>query len=522
LTALCLLALASVLCQSREARAQETEAITPIEESRPAPTPTPMSGLTVSTAKTGVPRGIINQQTSADANAAMFHFRKSRAGAATLNGDNIGNVYAEGFDGASFISGARMRFSIDGAVSAGSVPTAIEFHTGTGGGGGVERMRITSAGNVGFGTSSPAARLDVMGAANIWSGSRLAVPSGYMAAGSLTAGNIVANFGGGTGWNANTAGLMLETLDNTEISVHDSQTRLASFMYYEGGAANRMTIGRDMGWGAVGTVSINGNVGVGTNAPGVKLAVNGAGRNVYSTDAWIENNMHIQGNEAISQGGGRGRMRLGTAWGYVGMYAESSSAGAANDLVLGAGSGTVRVGPGGPSVQNFIVPNGRIGVGTSAPAVALDVNGDIRVSGNINAKYQDVAEWVPSKQKLSAGTVVVLDTGHSNHVLASNRSYDTRVAGVISAQPGLSLGEAGEGKVLVATTGRVKVKVDATRAPIQIGDLIVTSEVSGVAMRSQPVSVGGFEMHRPGTLIGKALESLEKGTGEILVLLSLQ
>jgi len=29
-------------------------------------------------------------------------------------------------------------------------------------------------------------------------------------------------------------------------------------------------------------------------------------------------------------------------------------------------------------------------------------------------------------------------------------------------------------------------------------------------------------MHRPGTLIGKALEPLEKGQGEILVLLSLQ
>jgi hypothetical protein len=46
--------------------------------------------------------------------------------------------------------------------------------------------------------------------------------------------------------------------------------------------------------------------------------------------------------------------------------------------------------------------------------------------------------------------------------------------------------------------------------------------VAGVAMRSEPVSIGGVAMHRPGTLIGKALESLDKGTGEILVLLSLQ
>lgn len=42
-------------------------------------------------------------------------------------------------------------------------------------------------------------------------------------------------------------------------------------------------------------------------------------------------------------------------------------------------------------------------------------------------------------------------------------------------------------------------------------------------MKSVPVELlGGTRIHRPGTIIGKALEPLEKGTGEILVLLSLQ
>jgi hypothetical protein len=41
-------------------------------------------------------------------------------------------------------------------------------------------------------------------------------------------------------------------------------------------------------------------------------------------------------------------------------------------------------------------------------------------------------------------------------------------------------------------------------------------------MRSEPIEVGGRKMHAPGTIIGKALEPLESGTGEILVLLSLQ
>src|SRR5207248_6069358 len=110
----------------------------------------------------------------------------------------------------------------------------------------------------------------------------------------------------------------------------------------------------------------------------------------------------------------------------------------------------------------------------------------------------------------------------SNQVTSSTVSYDTRVAGVVSEQPGIALGEKSDTKVLVASTGRVKVRVDASKGAIHIGDLLVTSDFPGVAMKSEPVNLGGVQLHRPGTLIGKALEPLEKGKGEILVLLSLQ
>jgi hypothetical protein len=106
--------------------------------------------------------------------------------------------------------------------------------------------------------------------------------------------------------------------------------------------------------------------------------------------------------------------------------------------------------------------------------------------------------------------------------MPSQHAYDTSVAGVVSAQPGVVLGEAAASKEKIATTGRVKVRVDASTSPIHIGDLLVTSDKSGMAMRSKPVEIGGIEMHRPGTLIGKALEPLDQGQGEILVLLSLQ
>jgi hypothetical protein len=68
----------------------------------------------------------------------------------------------------------------------------------------------------------------------------------------------------------------------------------------------------------------------------------------------------------------------------------------------------------------------------------------------------------------------------------------------------------------------VKVRVDATAGAIRIGDILVTGSKPGTAMKSQPVNVSGIAMHRPGTVVGKALENLPSGEGEILVLLSLQ
>jgi hypothetical protein len=194
---------------------------------------------------------------------------------------------------------------------------------------------------------------------------------------------------------------------------------------------------------------------------------------------------------------------------------------APKDIVMQGGGGNVGIGHTAPAQKLHVVGSVLVEKTPEGAGGNLTVGGTI-TGGTIQATYQDVAEWVPSAQKLQAGTVVVLDTGRTNHVLASAGAYDTKVAGVVSAEPGVILGVPGENKVKVATTGRVRVKVDASRGAIKVGDLLVTSEVEGVAMKSVPVDLGGVPIHRPGTIIGKALEPLEKGLGEILVLLSLQ
>ncbi|MEO8379096.1 MAG: hypothetical protein ABI779_05490 [Acidobacteriota bacterium] len=173
--------------------------------------------------------------------------------------------------------------------------------------------------------------------------------------------------------------------------------------------------------------------------------------------------------------------------------------------------------------------SGNVGIGKIAAAdVKLDVQGNLKVSGAITgatvigAMYQDLAEWVPASSDMMPGTVVILNPEAGNEVMPSLGEYDVRVAGVVSEQPGIILGIAGDAKEQIATTGRVRVKVDASAAPIRVGDLLVTSDKPGRAMRSEAIEIQGRKFHQPGTIIGKALEPLSGGEGEILVLLSLQ
>jgi hypothetical protein len=202
--------------------------------------------------------------------------------------------------------------------------------------------------------------------------------------------------------------------------------------------------------------------------------------------------------------------------------------GNAADVVKLIGSdGSLRIGSATTAnLINLIGTN--VGIATTTPGAKLDVNGNARilgnmdVTGNIGAKYQDVAEWVETPEPLEPGTVVIVDPVEPNRVLASSKAYDTRVAGAVSKQPGLILGEQSDTKEMVAQSGRVRIKADAKYGAIRIGDLLVTSPTPGYAMRSRAIKVAGQALHRPGTLLGKALEALPNGKGEILVLLTLQ
>jgi hypothetical protein len=135
----------------------------------------------------------------------------------------------------------------------------------------------------------------------------------------------------------------------------------------------------------------------------------------------------------------------------------------------------------------------------------------------------DVAEYMPASGDTSPGTVMVI--GPAGNLTPSTTAYDTKVAGIISTNPGLTLGkneDDNSGDGLIAVAGRVPCKVDAHYGAIHAGDLLTTSPTEGYAMKAQPVTIGGIQIYRPGTVLGKAMGSVESGTGTIDVIVTLQ
>ena len=122
------------------------------------------------------------------------------------------------------------------------------------------------------------------------------------------------------------------------------------------------------------------------------------------------------------------------------------------------------------------------------------------------ATYADLAERYSSDILYDPGTVVVFK-GNAE-VTLSLQANDRTVAGVVSTNPAYLLNVDIEG-VDVALQGRVPCKVVG---PIQKGDMMVTSNMPGVAMANNDPKMG--------TVIGKALEdyaSTEVGTIEVAV-----
>lgn len=109
------------------------------------------------------PGNVFLTRTINDAFGPNIIQRKSR-GAIIQSGDEVGYMRFDGYDGSAYQPAANIGVIVDGTPGASDMPGAMIFSTTPDGANALsERMRITNAGNVGIGTNSPQAKLDVAG-----------------------------------------------------------------------------------------------------------------------------------------------------------------------------------------------------------------------------------------------------------------------------------------------------------------------------------------------------------------------
>ncbi len=169
----------------------------------------------------------------------------------------------------------------------------------------------------------------------------------------------------------------------------------------------------------------------------------------------------------------------------------------------------------------------------------VDADGDVFADGVYGgpADFAEMMRVEGGASSVEPGDVLVLDP--RGGVALAAYSHSTRVSGIYSTRPGFVGSErewdlpapagAGAGEratldladmarlydeVPVAVIGIVPAKVSAENGPIRPGDLLVTSNTPGHAMRA--------DRPAPGTVVGKALGALDAGTGTIRVLVTLQ
>jgi len=127
-------------------------------------TATPAQALDVVGAITNT-GAIQTTSSSADEFANSFGFKKERSGSIVQSGDELGYIDFRGYNGTSYDRCALIIANVDGTPGAsGDMPGRLAFHTTPDGSDiGLERMTIKSDGKVGIGTSSPSAKLHVVG-----------------------------------------------------------------------------------------------------------------------------------------------------------------------------------------------------------------------------------------------------------------------------------------------------------------------------------------------------------------------
>ncbi len=278
----------------------------------------------------------------------------------------------------------------------------------------------------------------------------------------------------------------------------------ANFAYIEEDVDDSIRIHADAQYG--GRIALTGgNVGVGTTSPGAKFEVlqTGGGIGVFarSNGAGL-NGPAVRADNTNASG--------------IGIFSTTASSDS-NLVLTNTGSGDLIRGFSGPGGSVFafrVENNGK----TTVPVLTITGGSDLAEPFNVST-----LEHEPNTEP-RPGMVVVIDPDQPGKLKLSMQSYDRKVAGVISGAnglaPGMVMSAVGnphvDGDHPVALTGRVWCRCDASHGPIRPGDLLTTADSPGHAMKVSD------HAKAQGAILGKAMSSLDQGTGLVLVLVTLQ
>lgn len=167
--------------------------------------------------------------------------------------------------------------------------------------------------------------------------------------------------------------------------------------------------------------------------------------------------------------------------------------------------------------------NNRLQFNTNHQATgdARVVTDEIEIRGGSDlAELFDINE---STLDIESGMIVSLDPTQPGKLKISDQAYDKKVVGVVSGangiKPGILMGQdetIATGEDLVTLSGRTFIKANLNGGKIQVGDFITTSDVPGEAMKAKR------KKKARGSIIGKAMTTLDKESGYVLVLVTLQ
>jgi len=284
--------------------------------------------------------------------------------------------------------------------------------------------------------------------------------------------------------------------------------------------------------------------GEGENAPGV-VGRSGSNYGVEGVTAdgqggvWAHSTAgyglfaHSDNNHSIHvDGAGKNGVNVQSA-GDHGVYVHSAgwdgvavnSADVAGVWVHSAGQDGILVDTAGWDGVHVVGPVGGapFGTGMVGNEDFLVLNsGEVRSKVGFASANHGYAETAPAESLQAGyepGDVLVAGAAGTGALVLSSRAYSPAVVGVYSASPAFVAGQPvpedrpAEG-VPVTLLGFVPCKVSAENGPIRPGDLLVTSTMPGHAMRADAPPAG--------TVLGKALQALEEGTGVIQVLVMLR